>query len=204
MLILEGADMLGKTTLARAISIATDCKIDKFGLPESEYVGWKPWAERIQPDSICDRYALSEFIYGITCRGFSKLSPENWMLLRKSLETSGGAVWILLVCEPKSYEAVLAKRFNPAVEAFTADQCRAVNMAYWDLYNVGQWHGYDMPDRCVAYEVKLDPKTGDLIQPWFTARRHGALDLTGCVIDWQRDSIRRRLVQADPSKPWLQ
>lgn len=169
MLILEGPDMVGKTTIAKAIADAVPtAKYDKFGLPEADYQGLAPWLRRAGPNVICDRYWISEFIYGLVCRGKSNITPEMHFTMLQAMREIGAN--IQLICShPLAYSLLLNKRYDPAREAFSAKQCEAVNEAYWELSNGRSWEGYTMIVPMNVVAAKPDGAISHMSPSWVRA-----------------------------------
>ena len=143
MLIIEGPDMLGKTTFARKLVEALDCvHIDKFGLPEVSYTTPGEWLARYDVNAIADRYVISEPLYGLICRNKANMSVQAFLDVWYGLQDRGGYHVLVFYADPADYDKILEQRYDPAREAFSKDQCRLVNKAYFDLATVGNWKGY--------------------------------------------------------------
>jgi hypothetical protein len=155
MLIIEGPDMVGKTTLIDRLAPALGVDRDKCGLPEAEYTLNKQWLERWGPNTVMDRYFISEFIYGLTCRGKANVSPANCLELLNTLFRLRTCM-IVMVATPTCYRKILEEHYDSKREAFTQEQCYKVNLAYYELFVVkpyGGWNGYmSRPDvACGGY-----------------------------------------------------
>lgn len=187
MLILEGADMLGKTTFCNAL-LKTHSGLDhrKCGLPEAELVGAEPWQKMIHANTVCDRFAMSEFIYGLLCRGKSNLTPQEWNQLLEETALRG-VKWLVWVCPPEEYLHILAQRYDARREAFSMELCAKVNQAYWQLLFLGQWNGYRLPT--AVHPVIVNARHGVIKQEWPAEQ----------AATWAADYSMRLLLEANPS-----
>ncbi len=180
MLIIEGPDMLGKTTFARKLVAAVDgISIDKFGLPEASYTTAKEWLDRYDPSAIADRFVISEPIYGLICRGKTNTPIDVWNEIWAGMEERGGCHILVYVSDPYTYADVLQKRYDPSREAFSIAQCAEVNQAYWQLFSNGKWRDYHLPSWAKKKFVIVDREGvegGDtvIVQPDEDAGRFAA------------------------------
>ena len=131
IIVLEGADGTGKTTLARAIVKCTGARYVHNSVPKPANRPLDYWMGNILPDDrpiVIDRLHWSEDVYGALFRDGSALTDldrrwlEDWLTLR-------GAV-IVLCCPP--LETVLENVQRTADEVYH-DQVRAV------------YHEFNMP-----------------------------------------------------------
>jgi hypothetical protein len=144
MLIIEGPDMVGKTTLIDKLAPALGASCDKCGLPEANLIGQRAWLERWKPGVVMDRYFISEFIYGLICRNAANVSRTDAVEMNDILRQLG-AMTIVVVATPRCYERILEDHYDPTREAFSRELCRDVNAAYYELFverPAGGWRGY--------------------------------------------------------------
>jgi len=145
LIIIEGLDKTGKSTLARFLSEKTGMPIKKFSAPKE---GEKPFNEYGAflldgEGGIVDRFHLSEMAYGPVFRGGSSID-ENRQALLECLAVCSGCVGVY--CEAE--KEVLAKRFEEDKEDFVKpEQIEAVQQGFekalatsripWLRYKVG-------------------------------------------------------------------
>ena len=130
LIVIEGPDKAGKTTLAK--KIASDYGLDyaHFGPPGDdparEYIDF---LLKLKHVTVCDRFFVGELIYGPLLRGESKISFLDLVtisrLCRKMIST------FCLVSTPMN---VIKKRFNPKKEGVTWDQNVDAWLAFHDLW----------------------------------------------------------------------
>lgn len=146
MLIIEGPDMVGKTTLVpwlqaelraqllwlRRPDLAEKVHTVKFGLEEAAYTTAKQWIARAAPWCVADRFHLSETVYGPLGRGYSNLTPDAAADVDAYLDRHG-AVTIVVCATEARYEELIRDVYPTRGEAFTQEVCRRVNQAYLAL-----------------------------------------------------------------------
>lgn len=146
MLIIEGPDLVGKTTLARELVR----KITERGhphvyhhlsrLPDSfdRYWGYYRLAS---PFVVQDRFHMSEPLYA-WARGDEPgkygLTPERYRQVDGMLRLVGAFTVVLFAADP----VILDQRFDKSREMYGLDLIRQVNFAYRDVYLHRQWRGY--------------------------------------------------------------
>lgn len=157
MLILEGADMLGKTTFANNLKAAwPDVQMDKCGLPEAEYRGVAPWLARYGHNTVCDRHFLSEPIYGLVCRGKSNLTTDEfWELQERLVDETPGVDILVWIAGDDTYKQVVDERYDAGREAFSPAQCHQVSAAYQELMLRREWRGYHLHPRVRYHAVHV-------------------------------------------------
>lgn len=161
MLMIEGPDMVGKTELAAVLveelaRIGAACGRDKFGLPESDRM-LEECRTRIRRLVVTDRCWPSEVIYGWTVRGAPKVSPEECARMVRLYRDALGRM-VVIRATPEAYDRLVALHHHRG-EAFTADQCRAVNAAYSERFFTSRptpTRDWPMPSPTFYYTVGLD------------------------------------------------
>ncbi len=143
MLIIEGPDMIGKTELVKKLFVKlSNCVVDKFGLPESGRM-LEECKLRVRRNKIADRCYVSEIVYGYTCRGQPKVSVEHAREIERMVRNAGGLIVVLAAPDDIYNELVI--EHHKRGEAFTPDQCRAVNRAYRALQERNEVGPYRVP-----------------------------------------------------------
>lgn len=94
IIVLEGPDLAGKSTLARALADVTDLEVIHRGPPTQhplyEYEPAGKWT------GICDRWHLGETVYGPLLRGESKLDDAQLWHVAAYLRARGAIVVLLM------------------------------------------------------------------------------------------------------------
>lgn len=137
MLIIEGPDMIGKTTLiAQIASAVRDGRRDppltteKYSFEEIMYMTPEEWIGRIRRRNIVDRFCQSALIYGpyVTHRkaGITALDHDRIM---RQVRKRGGFLVVLHATE-SYYEYLLQQHYPARKELFSPEVCRAGNGAY--------------------------------------------------------------------------
>lgn len=106
MLILEGADCIGKTTLAQQLEecIKAEVRRNGFEMPDLKKRHLGPEGASMTSDdyisqmhlwTIQDRFHLSEVAYGITFRGHSNVGPYEVECITKALRDRKGILVVM-------------------------------------------------------------------------------------------------------------
>lgn len=144
MLILEGPDMVGKTTLMPLLEDlvydevvemgdeSVEVTTEKYGLDEANYTTAEQWLARIKPWNICDRFVLSERMYGAAARGKPNVDYGAYQRVMREVRARGGAVIVVCASEER-YEQLIKTVYPTRGEAFSESVCRAVNRMYLGL-----------------------------------------------------------------------
>ena len=137
MIVIEGPDLIGKTTLCESVrkewnAIAESDpgpinQVVKFGLGQSDW-GVKEYCKFTRRRMIADRMHMSEAVYGIVTRGGSNLSPEQYAMVDGAVVASGGMV-VLLWADASAY-AELMDAHHDRGEMFDAATCANVASAF--------------------------------------------------------------------------
>jgi len=120
MLVVEGPDLVGKSTLVETLQRAVGQKAPSrairrqhFGKLPSEWQYPGSYFRYIRPWTICDRLHLSELFYGWYLRDGSNLSPEDMHLLDGMIRAAGGMV-VTVSAVPGVYNGIIIDHFDPA------------------------------------------------------------------------------------------
>jgi hypothetical protein len=138
MLIIEGPDMIGKTTLCKKLlkELNTTYNMPHIyahfsKLPKAWDFFWD-YIQRMSRNIVQDRFHLSEIVYAHVCRyreGGTPLYPEKYRLIDAHLRTLGG-VTVVLSAEAEWMEGQLHEKFHVREEMFKADQIMEVNRVF--------------------------------------------------------------------------
>lgn len=137
MLVVEGADCLGKTTLVaelrEALGGAMCCSPAMLKLGK-EHSTWRPvdYVAACKPWTLCDRFHLSEAVYGAVARGKSNLTPWAIGTIADAISGCGGMV-VIVHASPSDYLRILDHAFDQGREAFGRHVCESANTAFCDL-----------------------------------------------------------------------
>ena len=137
MLIIEGPDMIGKTTLVAQIARMIRDRhhgfaptLEKYSFEEIMYMTTKEWISRIKNWNIVDRFCPSALIYGpYYFHGKAKVSALNHGRVMREVKKRGGLLVVLYATE-SHYERLLTECYPTRHEAFPPDVCREGNRAY--------------------------------------------------------------------------
>lgn len=113
VIILEGENKTGKTTLAKEFQ-SHGFDYIKCSQPKGDpYIEYMNILKKIKKDTVIDRFAYGELVYGPLYRGESKLSNEQLRNIEMKVMALGG---VLIYCtdNPKNIE----KRFKQENEEF--------------------------------------------------------------------------------------
>ena len=179
MLIIEGPDLVGKTTLISALvehlnrcrkrfkTNPGDILVDRFGLAEVDDMEDQVQA-RARRWCIFDRCYPSEIIYGLRCREQSNISPMAVIRMNHMLAQKHGMV-VIIYADEDAYERLIDLHHSRG-ENFNPEQCRRVNAAYRQLAKTGSIDDYVVgvaDSFCV--EINFDGALGTLMYPAKTA-----------------------------------
>jgi len=155
MLIIEGPDLIGKTTLIERLKKEMPwCGTDAFGLAESADMHAQ-CMKRMKRATICDRNFLSEIVYGTVLRGRSNLTRDQLGEVVAQFARVGGAMVVLSA--PENVYSVECLDRHDRGEAFSREQCARVNSAYRQISSVMQFSQYFVPiNMCWSMEERRD------------------------------------------------
>lgn len=135
MLLIEGPDIIGKTTLVnRLCNEARWLKREKFGMAESTCMV-EECRKRIKPRTVFDRCWISEIMYGTSARDGSNVDQFQ---AQECLDMANraGLYLVVVVAEPATYEAILSRQWasRSDIEEYRREQCITANRAYFDTF----------------------------------------------------------------------
>lgn len=137
MLIIEGSDCVGKTTLCNELLKrlnAAGCAMipQHFGLLPKDWGYYADYLPYMATHTVMDRFIMSEVVYGHTLRGGSPLTPEIYRLLDAHLRMLG-AVTVVVVANDYWYRLQLKEKYGERRQVFDVDQVTRVNKGFMDL-----------------------------------------------------------------------
>jgi hypothetical protein len=125
MIVIEGADGVGKTTLARELCHRLHLGYEHYGmLPE----GWRYFEDympSIRRDVVLDRFIMSELVYGTRLRRGCLIGEDEFRGL-EALMALQGCLTVVIV----AHHSRLPKRDDK----FTGEQVWSVNELYSSMY----------------------------------------------------------------------
>lgn len=168
MLLIEGPDMAGKTTLAIAL-VAALAKMGKpsaymkFGMESRGKMTFDYLKQRISRWTVCDRMHWSESIYAVGTKMEPSLSAYEFVKTNRAIAEIGGMI-IVITCEPNGYRDVIVPKHHGRGEDFDRETCCLVNWLYRDALkncaiqcsggSIAKYNGDDPP--VYAFEVMVD------------------------------------------------
>jgi hypothetical protein len=96
MLIIEGIDKAGKTTLARKLVTKLGCAYEHMGIPPADYDFYWGYVNRMSQNVVHDRFHIGEYAYGDD-NGVSRIDKFEYKLIQAQLKLRGCYV---VVCIP--------------------------------------------------------------------------------------------------------
>lgn len=164
MLILEGADQVGKSTAARRLAEMAECPIRHMSRPDPDFDHL--YVDRMDR-VIQDRFHLGEIVYGrVLNSGGPYTSAENMRIIQAMLRWSGCLV-VILYAEADFLREQIAK--NNREEMYSLDQILMVNEAYRRLA-LSTNHGEPFCD--VSFDVTDGWPTDKMLQTWLDSLRY--------------------------------
>lgn len=154
MLIIEGPDLVGKTTLCKKLVELLPGHIYSHltRLPD-EFDRYWGYVERMSPGVVQDRFHMSEICYA-TMRGDldkSQLDPETYRLVDAKLRLLGAMTVVVFGSNELMHERLWDKELRQG-EMYRATQIENVNRIFRDLV---QKNG-TCPPELTHYEVDCD------------------------------------------------
>ena len=152
MLLIEGPDMIGKTHLCDRIARELGVKVDKFGLPERDGMV-AHCMQRLKPLTVYDRGWISEVVYSIKARGqLPTITSDDCATICRKAEQVG-CLTVVVYADDDVYSE-LVERWWSRGEAFSKEQCKAVNAAYRHLATTN--HVLSSTSGNVLYPMRVD------------------------------------------------
>tara|TARA_R110002096_G_C14661938_1_gene728394 strand:- start:8927 stop:9445 length:519 start_codon:yes stop_codon:yes gene_type:complete len=127
MIVIEGADGVGKTTLAKAIAKALNTEVRHMSRPEQGFDHMVGYMSRVGPH-VQDRFHLGSVVYGrmLGAPGGSA-TPSQMRLVQRYLRWQG-VITVVLHCQRDTLKTRL--REDAKDEMYGMDQILAVNDGY--------------------------------------------------------------------------
>ena len=148
MLIIEGPDLVGKTTLAGKFLEALPRHMYRhFGLLPPHFDYFHDYDIHSGHYFVQDRFHMSELVYGTVCRGQTPITPNLYRFIDAMLTLKGMITVVICFEDP----AMLKERYKERKEMYDVGQCLAVNSAYFDIENT-----FDRYDIQYDFFIKLN------------------------------------------------
>ena len=163
MLLIEGPDMVGKTTLAHAIVAelakrGKPASYMKFGMESRGKMSYEYLKNRINPWTVCDRMHWSESIYAIATGEVPSLSGTAMAAVERRMDQIAGMLVVLIGGIPDY--AQFTKGIHTRGEDFNIETCVTVNSMYREVCDTGKLAcssgliSIEKPD--ITFEVKYN------------------------------------------------
>lgn len=171
MLLIEGPDMVGKTTLAHKVvdalrRMGEPAGYFKFGMESRGRMSATYLLGRIHGWTVYDRMHWSESIYAVATGQQPSLHAEEMIKVEKAFFEAGGLL-VLVTSPPEAYRSIAARTHGRG-EDFSVDTCRLVNGLYRTAAEKGElptlgggWADVRKPD--FHLEVQVDGEG----EPWW-------------------------------------
>ena len=181
MIILEGCDLAGKSTLAEELFHAVYREtllapmVRHFTKPKPTFDKFWGYKNCIQGDVILDRFHLSHIVYRAIDSENHDLTPFKYELVDAEISRVGG----IIVCFALEDEVII-RRWNAMPdtrkEMYTLQQVLQVNQVYRQLHANGfiaTKHGSYRPmvNYWITQEVSIQRTCDDIIDLWYKRQR---------------------------------
>jgi len=169
VLLIEGPDMVGKTTMVDRLCEVLDACYDwegtpvrrqKFGLEESHHM-LRSCEDRLKPWTVYDRGYVSEIVYGSRCRPKPRVTPREVQLINGMRDGCRGMT-VVVHASDDVYERLIAEHHDRG-EDFSREQCRDVNKAYRHVAQAHSLGSFD--DIPVDEQYVLEEYRGEVLYP---------------------------------------
>lgn len=158
MIIIEGSDLVGKTSFAKALlnhkALSSSGYIYKhFSRLPTSFDFCAGYMNNASKNSVQDRFHMSEPVYSLIRReSESALTPEKYRLVDAHLRLLG-AYTVVITCK----ESLLSDRMR-ADEMYDLDQILQVNREFSSaVTHDGPWRGYQMDWDCHIHCNENEP-----------------------------------------------
>lgn len=154
MLIIEGTDMVGKSTLAKSILQhewfqSNGYVYRHFGKLPHGFDYCEDYMHHAVMKSVQDRFHLSEIVYALAARqGKTDLCPEKYRLVDGFLRMMGSFTVVIV-----AHDNLLQRRYKESDHPFTFEQICDANQLFHSIDNYG--HGYK-PDVDMTIQLSLN------------------------------------------------
>lgn len=163
MLICEGSDLVGKTSLCKALierlwDRGYPVIPQHFGLLPESWNYYRDYLPFMNTRTIMDRFIMSEIVYGKVLRGGTPLTPELYRVLDAHLRLQGSVTVVVVATDDWLYRQIQDK-YASRDEKFKPEQILKVNQGFCDLVadeHSGNplWNGYAVDFDFVYYVNK--------------------------------------------------
>ena len=162
MLIIEGSDLVGKTTLIKAIcdeAITRDFPMipQHFGLLPDNWDFDKGYHDYISKRTVMDRFVLSEVVYGETLRSGSRIDEAGFYKLQYNMYKTAvsPAMTVIIAAAPDFFKEHVHKQMQERVEVFKEEQICEVNDAFLKIMQTRQLGRFQI-EYDIAREIHND------------------------------------------------
>lgn len=166
MLILEGADCIGKTTTAKRICKIFDLQMRHMSRPDSNF---NHAYEGMLGRHVQDRFHLGEVVYGRMLMGGGPYTSFDKMKLIQSYLRWQGCLTVIMYAEEEWLRNQLKKQYEGREEMYSVPQILAANEAYRRLATADN-HGEPYCD--VSFNVTDGWPCDGEITTWFMSWRY--------------------------------
>ena len=162
MLVIEGSDLVGKTSLIKALcdeAIKRDFPMipQHFGLLPDSWQFMQDYLPYINASTVMDRFILSELVYGSVLRENSRICLTDWNTLQGVMKAFG-CLTVIVAAEPAYFRKHVESQYAQRNEVFEVDQICAVNRAFLNIVDRLGAHGaYDVSYQCA--HIVTSPST---------------------------------------------
>lgn len=129
MIIIEGADAVGKTTLAKRICQELDLRYAHYGLLPKTWDYLTDYVPSIADRVVLDRFMLSELVYSRVLNREHKLESATYRQLMSLARWRFAAQQVVVTAD----ERVIRARYDSAREAFPIDRVLEANAIFTEL-----------------------------------------------------------------------
>lgn len=156
MLIVEGSDLVGKTTFVKLLLEQAEKEgypmvPQHFGLIPKGWAYYEDYLPYVHARTVMDRFVLSEIVYGSVIRGGSGIDVETYRLLDAHLRLNGSFT-VVLYGDPSWYSRHLNEVYDADCESFSRPHLENVNLAFAELVRAVKWNEYQ-PDVDAMWDV---------------------------------------------------
>jgi len=148
MLIIEGSDLVGKTTLIKALCDETIKRgfpmiPQHFGLLPDNWNFFVDYIGYINSRTVMDRFIMSEVVYGETLRCGCRIDPGYFRALQSILNQSH-SMTVIVAAESEFFKEHVRKQYQHRNEVFKEEQICEVNDAFINVLENGCLNEYTL------------------------------------------------------------
>ena len=159
MLIIEGSDLVGKTTLIKAICDEASERgfpmiPQHFGLLPNNWDFYGDYFPYVTQRTVMDRFILSEVVYGETLRDGSRIHEGYFKALQAYIETYK-SMTVIIAAEPEFFKEHVHRQMQYRAEVFREDQICKVNDAFLSVMVNRHLNEFEI-DYDIAREIHND------------------------------------------------